>query len=76
MLWLRNRGVEEGGRREVKQFEIPNSAQSPSEESENSELDSGSGMENSDYFLIHVLGAGKKRPNETVLLSTHNICFG
>ena len=49
MFWLRNSAVEEGRRREVKQSEIPDSAQSPSEEeeeeeSEDSESDSGSGM--------------------------------
>ena len=28
------------------------------------------------YLLACVLGAQKNRLNETVLLSTHNICFG
>ena len=28
------------------------------------------------YFLSYVLGAQKNRLIETVLLSTHNICFG
>ena len=28
------------------------------------------------YFLAYVLGAQKNRLFETVLLSTHNICFG
>ena len=28
------------------------------------------------YFLVYVLGAQKNCLNETVLLSTHNICFG
>ena len=36
--------------------------------------------QNCDYFLIHqfkcVLVAQKNRLSETVLLSTHNICFG
>ena len=30
----------------------------------------------SNYFLTCVLGAQKNRLIETVLLSTHNICFG
>ena len=34
IFWLRNSAVEEGRRREVKQSEIPDSAQSPSEEKE------------------------------------------
>ena len=28
------------------------------------------------YFLAYILGAQKSRPIETVLFSTHNICFG
>ena len=28
------------------------------------------------FFFEYVLGAQKNRLNETILLSTHNICFG